>query len=137
MAMVDRIGPFTFVRLDEPPQHTSAQWEMAARAGVDGVAFWKTGERGEPFTMDSLAVAYTFEEAKTFYPSYLELVKVGAVPVFFGTVEQGQLFKVTKVQLLQCKACVKVVVAKQPTPFGAIVRARWTLVPVDPAVNRP
>jgi hypothetical protein len=133
----DRIGNFTFIRLSSPPQRAMQQWDELARTGVDGTALWSTGKRGERFSVESLAVAYTFEEARTFYPNYLLLVDAAPVLVHFGTLELNQSYKVLQVELLECKRVVKALVARQPTPFGAIVRARWELLPIDPEVQKP
>lgn len=135
--MPDRIGPFTFIRLSDPPQRVQAQWEIAARAGVPGVALWDTEERGEPFELESLAVALTYAGARALFLSYLSLVPLGGQQLFYGTLEPQQLYKVLMVTQIECKAVPRVHVANDPLSYGALLRARWRLLPLDPLVQPP
>jgi hypothetical protein len=136
---VDRIGPFPFIRLSKPPERVQSQWEIGARAGTPGVAMWDTGERGEPFTVESQAVATTFAVGRTYLLDYLTLVKAGYVPVWFGTLEPQQLYKVLKVKLVGpgVKSVPRAHVANDTTLYQALVFAEWELMPLDPYAQRP
>lgn len=136
---MDAIGPFTFIRLSRPPERVGAQWAIAARAGVAGVAIWNTGSRGVPFTVDSEAVALHFVQGRTFLQNYKLLEYAGPVSVYFGTEEPAQQYKVLQVQPIGhgVKAVVRAHVANDSTWYRALVFAQWTLLPLDPFVQRP
>lgn len=136
---MDKIGPYPFIRLSKPPQRVATQWEISARPGVPGVALWNTGARGEPFTTESEAVALNFAIGRTYILDYKSLELAGPVPVYFGTLEPQQLYKVLKVELTGpgVKAVVRAHLANDTTWYQALVFAQWTLLPVDPYVQRP
>jgi len=135
--MADRIGPFSFVRLDAPPQRVQPQWEVAGRAGVPGTACWDTGERGEPFSVGSEAVELTFLDGRQAIQDYLTLVSGPPVTLFYGTLEAAQKYKVLKVELLGVKRVLGAFIGGSPLIFTALVFARWTLLPIDPFVVKP
>lgn len=139
--MPDRIGNFTFISLSRPPLRTGRDWDVIARSGVDGVAIWSTGDRGEPFTVESLAVAVTFAFGRTFLPNYKTLELLGPVDVQFGTVEQGQLYKILRVHPVGsadgCKAIPRGKVGGDATNYQCLVRAAWTLLPINPFIQPP
>lgn len=136
---MDSIGPFTFVKLERAPDRTSRQWEIVARAGVHGVSMWDLGERGEPFTLTSQAVAITYAAGRAFLANYKSLEWAAPVEVYFGTIEAGQLYKVLRVQPEGpgVKRVVRAHVANDPITYQALVFARWLLLPINPFVQRP
>lgn len=136
---MDRIGPFPFIRLSGAPDRVSQQWEIAARAGVAGAAIWNTSAHGEPFAVESMAVALNFVIGRTYIFDYKTLERANPVNVWFGTVEVQQLYKVLKVQLVPpyVKRTIRSHVANDPFTYTALVFARWELMPLDPFVQRP
>lgn len=136
---MDRIGPNTFVRLSKVPERVTTSWEIDARAGVDGVALWHTGVRGEPFVVESEAVALTYAAGRTYMLDYKLLELAGPVVVWAGTIEPNLLYKVLRVEFAGpgVKAVPRAHVANDPRWYTALVFARWELLPIDPAVQRP
>lgn len=134
---MDRIGQFSFVRLDRPPQRASREWEVVARAGVHGVALWDLGQRGTPFQVRSEAVAVNFLQGRSYFANYKTLEVGGAVDCWFGTQEPESLYKVLRVDLDDVRAVVGAYVANDPTIYRALVMATWTLLPINPFVQRP
>lgn len=136
---MDQIGPYTFIRISRPPDRVGPQWALAARSGVPGVAIWDTGTRGVPFQVRSMAVALNFVVGRTFFPSYKTLELAGPVSVRYGTVEAQQVYKVLHVEQGEndVQACPRIAVANDSTWYTAIVMATWTLLPLDPFVQRP
>lgn len=137
--MPDRIGPFTFVRLEGGVPRAQESWELSARAGVGGHALWATGARGEPFTLVSQAVAHTYPVGKVLLQQYVRLVTQPAVSIFKGTIEQAQRYKVLRVvpEGPGVKAVIRAHVGGDGTTYEALVIARWTLLPIDPTVLAP
>lgn len=134
---MDKIGPFPFIRLSDPPQRAQTQWEVSATPGISGSTLWNLGARGEEFDVQSEAVAVSFAAGRAYIFDYLTLVDAGPIPVWFGTLEPQQYYKVTKVTLIQVKRVVRAVVANDPTNYGAIVLANWRLLPIDPTIGIP
>jgi hypothetical protein len=136
---MDRIGPFQFFRLSRPPERISAQWEIARHSGIHGIALWNTGLAGEPFTVQSEAVALNFSVGRTFFANYKLLEIAAPVTVSFGIMEFDLLFKVLRVSQTEpgVKACPRVHVANDPTWYTALVFATWELIALDPFVQQP
>lgn len=135
---MDSIGQFQMFRLDKPPERVSAQWQVSARGGINGVGLWNAGIRGEPFTLISEAVALSYAAGRTFLASYKYLELQGPVPVVCGVLEGNQLYKVLKVTSHGPgvkRAIVRI--GGDPTTYGALVYATWTLIAIDPFVQQP
>jgi hypothetical protein len=136
---MDRIGPYSFVRLDSRPQRVAAQWEISARAGINGVGLWNSGVRGEPFVLTSEAVALTYDIGSTFLQDYKQLELYGPVPIACSVAEQGMLYKVLQVRWRPpgVKAFPRIHLANDPTWYTALVWAEWLLLPLDPFIQQP
>lgn len=136
---MDSIGPFTFTKLFNAPDRVHRMWEEQAKTGIDGVALWNTGDRGERFTIDSDAVALTYEIGRTFLAQYQTLEQAGPVMVRVGTLEPMQKYKVVKVHWRNegVKRVVRAHIGGDATVYTALVFATWTLLPLDPFVQAP
>lgn len=135
---MDSLGQFPIYRFDRDFPLTSAQWEVSARGGINGVGLFNSGVRGEPFTIISEAVALTYAAGRTFLASYKYLEQQGPVTAVRGGVLQPQLYKVLKVEPHGpgVKAAI-VRIGGDPTTYGALVFAAWLLLPIDPFVQQP
>jgi len=136
---VDSIGQFTFFRMDKPPERVSAQWQISARGGINGLGLWNSGTRGEPFTITAEAVAITYAAGRTFLANYKYLEQQGPVPLICGNqLESMQLYKVLKVTYHGpgVKAAI-VRIGGDPNTYGALVYTAWTLIAIDPNVQQP
>lgn len=112
-------------------------WSPSARSGVSGTALWNTGIRGAPFELDSEAVALNFLYGKTFIHNYKLLELADPVPVFYGTLEEFQLHKVLRVEVVQVKSVPRIAIANDPLWYTALVFAHWELLPLDPFTQPP
>jgi len=74
-----KIGNFEFLDLQGNPDSLKEQIEVTIRPGVDGIAVWKTGVRGKPFTLRSVVDALDVFHARQLFKAYADLV--GADPV--------------------------------------------------------
>jgi hypothetical protein len=77
--MTHSIGAFTFVTLAGDPSPLKQQTLVLARPGVDGVAVWLLGTRGEKFTLRSAVDAGSFSDARGLFTQYKALI--GGDPV--------------------------------------------------------
>lgn len=136
---MDAIGQFTFVRLDKAPERVGAQWEIASVAGIDGVSLWNSGNRGQPFTLMSEAVALSYAAGRTFLKQYKSLELAGPVSIVCGVLENDQLYKVLSVNWHGpgVKRVARAHIGGDTTTYGAIVWATWSLLPIDPFVQSP
>jgi hypothetical protein len=78
---VNAIGPFLFRSLRgncEPlKQHLVAE----ARAGVPGVAIWRQGYQGRPFSLRSSDGVLNLAAGRGLFLQYTQLIGYGAVPI--------------------------------------------------------
>lgn len=136
---MDAIGPFTFVRLSGAPDRVHRMWEAERKSGIDGVAIWNCGDQGEPFNLDSEAVALTYAIGRTALAQYQQLEKSGPVAVRVGTLEPMQKYKVLHVRWKGegVKRVLRAHIGGDPNTYTALVFATWTLLPLDPFVQPP
>jgi hypothetical protein len=70
----DQIGEFQFVSMSRMPEIVRQSLAVVARPGVDGVAVWKTGERGKPFTIRTLVDCFNVLDGLDTWRSYRDLI---------------------------------------------------------------
>ena len=58
-----QIGKERFITISDPPPGAQEQIALEARGGVDGTFAWKTGRRGEPFTLTTFVDLATLSDA--------------------------------------------------------------------------
>jgi hypothetical protein len=77
--MTNSIGEFTFLTLNGNPEPPKEECLVLSRPGVDGVAVWKTGQRGGKFTLRSAVDAADLTAARAQYAQYV--ASIGGDPV--------------------------------------------------------
>ena len=84
MAGVFQIGPHTFLTLDGTPPMREQEGQIIVRPGVAGLAFWLTGERGQPFTLVSRVDCASKADALAKRYEYRQLVLAGKQSLIWG-----------------------------------------------------
>lgn len=84
MALEYRIGEFLFLSLDGVPPCRKDELAVIVRPGVDGLAFLKTGKRGQQFTLRSRADYASREDAMVKRVEYAALVGAGKQALVWG-----------------------------------------------------
>ena len=83
------IGNLTFLDLAGEPVPPQPQLQTIARDGVDNVATWETGERGELFTLVSTAHFATRSAAYAAHDQYRATIRLGSLlRLVLGGVDQ-------------------------------------------------
>lgn len=129
---LNRIGPFTFVRLSQPPQFAQQQLAIRSRPGVDGVMLQRLGTRADPFQCESFVDAPTLLDAYELYRQYTTIVGIGAVPVIWGGIPMlanYHVYHVTHVEPVEIRAIVQGHGGLNGISY-AFTRCLWTLQPV-------
>jgi len=83
----NRIGDFQFLALHGAPVGLSEQLLVLSRPSVDGVAIWKLGRRGRPFSLRSVVDATSFEAARAMHDRYLGLKGADPVDLVWSDIE--------------------------------------------------
>jgi len=130
MPSLNYIGAFQFASLSRAPEAVRQGVEVEARSGVADVAIWRTGIRGEPFTVMSMVdVVGTRATADILYRNY-EGAK-GGNPV--GMTQGGVIIASAKFVVLDVRLIENTLmsIAKGGLNNGTVVlRAEWTLQPL-------
>lgn len=129
----DSIGQYEFLALHGNPEGPREMLEVLSRAGVDGLAFWRTGVRGRPFTLRSSVDLVSLAEAHYCFSLYQQLVGENIVPLVWGGIAftgYGWQVKVLDVRLVSARAVIGVVGGMSPPSYGWLV-ADWELVAVQ------
>ena len=72
--MSNSLGPVVFFTIDMPATAAAQQVELESRSGVDGLAIWRTGSRGEPFEITTtIDLVGTLATAQTVLNAYRAL----------------------------------------------------------------
>lgn len=139
---MNKIGPFSILKLSQLPTIGMAQWQRVVRPGVNGVALWNTGERAEPIELESHHPFTTLATAVFTYRGYCRLTLPTARPnlveiEFAGAAQRGldgrpQLYKVLHVGPVpgQVRALVRGHFAGEATNYQAWLCCRWVLQPI-------
>lgn len=105
MAGEFRIGTHYFLSLNGPPPVRQQEGQIIVRPGVPGLAFWLTGERGQPFTLVSQVDCASKAAALAKRYEYRELVLAGKQDLVWGdhyfTTEDGAKVMVLAVRTLR------------------------------------
>jgi len=81
---VFKIGAHEFLSLDGVPPVRESEGQLVVRPGVDGVAFWLTGQRGQPFTLRSRVDCESKAAALAKRYEYAQLVFAGKQKLVWG-----------------------------------------------------
>lgn len=132
MAILDAIGTFAFISLQGLPMPPGGEVEIEQRRGVDGTAFWRTGNRGRPFSLRSFVDASSILEGWSFIQGYSAL-KAGPLQTLrFRGVDSlgfGWLVEVLDVRPVQVRKTILSVGGLIPGS-NAVVEADWQLIAV-------
>jgi hypothetical protein len=130
--MQDQIESFWVLSFQGTPVGPQEFLEVLARPGVDGLAFWKTGIRGKPFTLRSKVDLVDLEQAVIVFSLYQQLVGADPVGLTWGGIQfggYGYAFKVLDVRCLRAAAIAGCVGGLSP-PSRGWLEAEWDLVAV-------
>ena len=131
------IGKFEFLALYGRPDVLRQQIEIAVRPGVDGVAIWKTGRRGKPFTLRSAVDANSIGHAQQLFYQYAQLIGADPVPLVFAdmaSVNDDVLVAVLDVRPITIRAIAGGVGGLNGPSYGWC-ECDWDLVPVQRATS--
>lgn len=126
------IGPFTFISLDGQPDIPKPSVAMVARAGVDGLGFFNTGTRGEPFVLRSFTDASDFPTARYIASQYTTVIGSIQPCVWSGLpmAADGVYVMVLGVRPVEVRAVAGGYGVTVSNP-GAICVCDWALVAVS------
>jgi hypothetical protein len=134
-AIENKIGDFEFITLQGPPPDTLHEAvEVVARRGVDGVALWKSGSRGNPFSWTAGVDIDNFTQAMRQMEEYRELEGADPVKVVFNdhdlSTEEELKFAVLRVSRRMVKKITSASGGLSASA-GAWLETEWTLIPID------
>lgn len=87
MAAAFQIDRFPFFSLSGPPERPFIQLELEARAGADGQSVWDTGERGQPFQLESIVETVNVIVAASLIADYRSLIGGDPVDMIWAGLE--------------------------------------------------
>jgi hypothetical protein len=127
------IGDHQFLKLSGNPEAIKERLVLLARPGVSGVAIWKTGQRGEPFTLRSIVDLQDGPSAWSTYLGYCQLI--GQEPVDLTWAGMTLTTEKTKVAVLAVRQ-VRLIgmlgaIGGINPPSNALLECEWHLVPVE------
>lgn len=136
--MADRIGSFTFLRIDGEFPRAKLGLSLERRSGVDGIVIKGVGAAGMPFTVRTKAWAVSYDAALDLPRQYETLIALSAVTAGKGgSVEPQQYYKVLDVRSVSVRAMIGGRIAGDSTTYLAECICDWDLVPIDPRVQPP
>jgi hypothetical protein len=123
--IVHSIGSFTFIDMTPVPPLRRRKLLVETRPGVDGVAIWWDGERGEIWRPRTVRDAVSHVDAQLIKQAYEDAVGVGTVAIVYA----GSAYPNAVI------ADVQVVIEDQLFGVGgftsapqALVRAAWDIL---------
>jgi hypothetical protein len=135
MTQENRIGQYPFIALSRMPDIPKENLAISARAGVSGVAVWKTGCRGNPFPVRAVVDCSDLAAGQVMYSAYCKLIGEGPQDVIWAdeTFSPGGIsFLVMNVQLVSLHEVLAATGGLLDTDGGARLEVEFTLLPVDP-----
>lgn len=131
-----KIGNFEFISLSKPPYRPAQQVVVEARAGTDGLSFWRTGKRGKPFTVFSSVNPQNLSTADTLFRGYRDLIGANPVVVSWANLTYPDLLcEVIEVETPDDGIYATAIgiggVAPQGMVSNAMLHAIWTLIPIN------
>lgn len=130
------IGDFEFISLSMVPLPPAQQLQIETRAGVDGVALWRTGVRGEPFIVQSFVDVPNLTQAQVLYDTYRTLIGADPVTLIFADIPWADPVVVLNVRPIpnEIRAILLGVggVAGNFGPSGATCACQWDLIAIRP-----
>lgn len=107
---VNKLSPsagteFFFIDIQGSPDLRGEQVELFARPGYDGVVARKTGSRGDPFTIRTVAYWPSFIAARTALQTYKAAIGTDPWELWKYSISYGT-FLILKVREIECRAMV-------------------------------
>ena len=132
---INSIGQFEFISLAGNPVPPSEQMDGPIwRKGVDGNAVWKTGKRGDKFTLRSKVDMVDLDEARKKFHEYTALQDDDPVVLvkndYDYNAHEDWKVKVLEVRETVCEARGTSTGGLNP-PSGAFLAAEWDLVAIE------
>ena len=126
------IGNFAFIALDGQPDIPKPSVEVVARPGVNGLGFFQTGTRGEPFVLRSFTDASDFQFARFLASSYTQLIGTIQPMIWSGlNMAADNIFvMILNVRPIEVRAVAGGMGVTVTNP-GAICICEWLMVAVD------
>jgi hypothetical protein len=126
-----QLGPFAFINLTVPVG-LKERLARDVRSGVDGVTFWKTGKRGEPFSLLSVTDVANVAAAGVLLDGYHEAVGELLDLTWAGLPIQGVQFLVLDVlPLPQGMHATLLGIGGTGGTSEALLRCQWILEAID------
>lgn len=132
----NRIGEFDFVTLHGSPERLREQILVMARPGVEGVALWKTNQRGIDFTLRSFVDVESFAEADALFEDYLDSIGEDPVGLEWSGVEQAArgfnvcVLEVNRVRQSEVLIDTGGLLASSPGGGKAFLECDWKLIAI-------
>jgi hypothetical protein len=128
------IGPFSFQFWRSPPPGTvHMQGEPHSRAGVNGISHVRTGRRGKQFEAVTEEDFVSYAYAMSFTPLYSDLPHNGLVVVTYNYINYlsafSHMYHIDSLEIVECKACPRLVGPNYNYPGGARMTVRWMMTP--------
>lgn len=131
--MTYSLDQFDFLALHGNPDPLKEEVLVLSRPGVDGVAVWKIGKRGQKFTLRSVCDARDIAHARDLFCQYKALI--GADPVSLTWADLPLANESAKVVVLDVRAAtLKTIlggVGGLNPPSTGWVECDWDLVAVE------
>ena len=118
----------------EQPSHPSEQVQSFTRAGTVGVAHRTLGKRARTITSDLTSWHQTYAIARAAVPSLVALSGTTQDVIHEGVnlrAAFGLAYVVESVELVSCRANVRLIGPGINYPSGAELVTRWTLTSID------
>lgn len=132
-----RLGPFQFISLSRAVSRPVHRVERELRPGIDGVTFWRTGRRAEPFDLVSVVDTPDVGGALALLAAYEDTVGSDPVEAVWADLALPEL-------LVLVHNVVPLDEGLHATLLGlggvngvatfGLLRCQWTVEPIDPTL---
>lgn len=133
---VFRLGDFSFINLTRALSRPVERLEREIRLGTSGVTFWRTGKRGEPFQLASVADVADVDAAQDLLAEYEDLVGGDPVNAIWADRAHESLVVVHNVMPLEGGLHATLIgIGGLLGSSNALLRAVWLVETIDPFVS--
>lgn len=128
---VFKLGAFDFLSIDGVPPVRQTEGQLVVRPGVDGVACWLTGQRGQPFTVRTRVDCQSRADALAKRYAYAQLSFAGKQKLIWSDyaveTEDGAQVLVLAVRMIQLGALLASSGGLNPPSLGYL-DCEWDLI---------
>ena len=130
---VNRIAEHSFISMQGEATPPRRRLDVESRNGVDGVALWDTGKKGQPFTLTTFVDVADRDAGQDTFGEYLELIEGGLVSIMkadHGHNIDGYQVAVLAVDVINLKTTENMIGGLNVADgeAGATLRCRWQLI---------